>query len=501
MPLKTGHPIFVEQLRPQYTWVPNATRSVCYLCKRRFGLFRHKKNCRVCGEVVCSSCTQKKQSVVLDVTGFTKTRVCFACIVACTLPPAGSSIADRHQVHPMDTTHDCVPRGSLLRTSSHGKHRQLHHALVPHPAHGPTIRAENGAILRQSYIHLTPKAWDYEHFGNNFVDTARKTETRPTSIRYSDILGKGTHGPIKLLESEKGSPTSAETRNTLVLQPALPQPLLVAEAKAASSSPTKPTSMVLHLQHDMTYGYPLDFDWDFAWPKPPTVAFEKQRLDELFNFDILDGKQDDVLDIICDLAAQRLEAPLAAVSFIDHDHQYFKASTGWRIADVPRNQAFCAHVLRIKAPLAVNDTRLDARFDQNPLVTGPHAVRSYLAAPILSPVSHLVLGTVFIMDTEVRTFSSAQIDTIERLAIAAASHIDSHKYHSKTAAAPVAEKTTVTEAKAAATIEVPTETTAKDKDMAVMLQGLLQKTTQTQQEVATRGSAMSHTSSEAFEVD
>ncbi|OQS07354.1 hypothetical protein THRCLA_00631 [Thraustotheca clavata] len=453
------------------------------------------------------SCTQKKQSVILDVTGFTKTRVCFACIVACTLPPAGSSIAERHQIH-----NDALVLAQNIQSpresfSSTPKPTPVHNQLVPR---GPTIRAENGAILRQSYVHITPKAWDYEHFGNNFIDTTRKTEHRGTvSIRYSDIISKNP-APIKLLESggaATGEPApEEETRNTLVLtstphnkegvmllnqqevdsiKKPLPQPLqFVSSPTCVGPSDHHPT--VAHLQHDMQYGYPLDFDWEFPWPKPPTVAFEKQRLDELYNFDILDGNQDDVLDIICDLAIQRLEAPFATVSFIDHDHQYFKASRGWRIADLPRNQSFCAHVLRIKSPLAVSDTLVDARFDQNPLVTGPHAIRSYLAAPILSPVSQLVLGTVFIMDTKARSFTNAQIDTIDRLAVAATSHIDSHKYNNESK-------------KSAPTIAVARPT--DNNNMATMLKGLLQKTAMTQQEVASRGSAMSHSSSEALEVE
>nr|CCA22733.1 conserved hypothetical protein [Albugo laibachii Nc14] len=163
-------------------------------------------------------------------------------------------------------------------------------------------------------------------------------------------------------------------------------------------------------QKDFTY--PLDFGWDHPWPKPPLPPLEAERLDVLNSFNIMDTPNEDVFDIICDLASNALKCPIAAISLLAEDREWFKASVGLAQNEIPRSVSFCAHALMTKEPLIVSDTLVDKRFAKNPLVTGAAKIRFYAAAPICASTGH-ILGTVFVFDTVARTH--CDVATLEKL--------------------------------------------------------------------------------------
>ncbi|KDO25487.1 hypothetical protein SPRG_09430 [Saprolegnia parasitica CBS 223.65] len=160
--------------------------------------------------------------------------------------------------------------------------------------------------------------------------------------------------------------------------------------------------------------YELDFNWEHAWPRPPMPRDESSRLDALDSVKILDTQPQIVFDRICAMAAERLQCPMAAVSFIDGSRQWFKASVGLAQKSIPRHVAFCAHAIVSKDPLVALDTLLDPRFRSNPLVTGAASVRFYASAPICEHRTGQVLGTVFVLDVQPRTSCDATI--LEKLA-------------------------------------------------------------------------------------
>lgn len=176
--------------------------------------------------------------------------------------------------------------------------------------------------------------------------------------------------------------------------------------------------------HQPEFEYPLDFDWDHPWPKPPIVPDEDERLDVLRSFEIMDTPTEDVFDIICDLASNALKSPIAAVSLLDEDREWFKASVGLAQNEVPRSVSFCAHAIMSKEPMVVMDTLLDKRFAKNPLVTGAAKIRFYAGAPICTPSGHL-LGTVFVFDTQPRT--TCDIATLEKLSNVAMKNLEDRK--------------------------------------------------------------------------
>ncbi|OQS01434.1 hypothetical protein ACHHYP_00735 [Achlya hypogyna] len=173
--------------------------------------------------------------------------------------------------------------------------------------------------------------------------------------------------------------------------------------------------------------YPLDYDWEHAWPKPPVCQDESERLEDLYGYDILDTPQDDVFDIICDLASKALNCSIAGVSFIDETRQWFKSSVGLIQEEIPRNVSFCAHVVYTKQPILVADTQLDKRFDRNPLVTGRAGIRFYAAAPIICPGTGRVLGTVFVFDVSPRMREPGDVGTLEKLAQVVMKNLEDRK--------------------------------------------------------------------------
>jgi len=148
----------------------------------------------------------------------------------------------------------------------------------------------------------------------------------------------------------------------------------------------------------------------------PLPLDEARRLEALRHLDLLDSSPEALFDDIVALAALSCATPIALVSLIDQERQWFKACIGLDVTETPRDQAFCAHaILRPDALLIVPDTHEDPRFQENPLVLGAPHIRFYAGAPIFSPEGQ-PLGTVCVIDTIPRTLDAAQQAALIRLA-------------------------------------------------------------------------------------
>lgn len=154
------------------------------------------------------------------------------------------------------------------------------------------------------------------------------------------------------------------------------------------------------------YGYALNFDWKHPWPRAPVPANEDERLAELARYGIVDSEPDEKFDKLCRIACKEMKCPIAAVSFIDKQKQWFKANSGLTQKQIPRDVALCAHtIMHPKRALVVEDTSLDERFMNNPLVTRASAVRFYAGVPITTPSGYCI-GSVFVFDVK----SHANVD-------------------------------------------------------------------------------------------
>lgn len=147
-------------------------------------------------------------------------------------------------------------------------------------------------------------------------------------------------------------------------------------------------------------------------PLPPC---ESERLDALHRMKVLDTPPEKRFDDIARLAASICDVPIALVSLIDRDRQWFKSRFGIGAAETHRDLAFCAHAILGDGVFVVPDTAVDDRFRNNALVTGEPNIRFYAGYPLTTPEGYN-LGTLCAIDRVPRELSPMQLDALAVLA-------------------------------------------------------------------------------------
>lgn len=150
-------------------------------------------------------------------------------------------------------------------------------------------------------------------------------------------------------------------------------------------------------------------------PAAPLPLREPERLDALRRLELLDTAPEETFDALARLASALLGVPIAVVSLVDEHRQWFKASVGLDASETPREAAFCAHAILGDTVFVVNDTRHDARFADNPLVTGEPRIRAYAGVPLRTRDGH-ALGTLCAIDRRPRVFTERELALLEDLA-------------------------------------------------------------------------------------
>jgi len=147
----------------------------------------------------------------------------------------------------------------------------------------------------------------------------------------------------------------------------------------------------------------------------PRLIDEAARQIALERYDVLDSPPERAFERITQLVRNILGVPMAAVSLIDKDRQWFKSHDGIDTDETARNVAFCDHTIQQRAPFVVPDARADARFSANPLVTdGPH-IRSYAGVPLTTPDGYNI-GSLCALDTAPRDYEPGQLEILRNLA-------------------------------------------------------------------------------------
>ena len=153
----------------------------------------------------------------------------------------------------------------------------------------------------------------------------------------------------------------------------------------------------------------------FGTMKAPLPENESRRLESLGHYQILDTLPEPDFDDLTRLASQLCEVPIALISLIDAQRQWFKSRVGLDATETHRDLAFCAHaILEKNETLVVPDATQDERFSDNPLVTADPSIRFYLGVPLVDSGGY-PLGTLCVIDRVPRRLTPQQVYAVKVL--------------------------------------------------------------------------------------
>jgi len=147
---------------------------------------------------------------------------------------------------------------------------------------------------------------------------------------------------------------------------------------------------------------------------PTLLKNEPARLAALQKYAILDTEPERAFDDLVQLASFICNTPIAMISLVDEDRQWFKSKIGVSISQTPREIAFCNSAIRQPEIFVVPDTLNDERFRTNPLVTSEPNIRFYAGAPLINEEGY-ALGTICVVDQQPREFGPPQRAALEAL--------------------------------------------------------------------------------------
>lgn len=147
----------------------------------------------------------------------------------------------------------------------------------------------------------------------------------------------------------------------------------------------------------------------------PLPRSEAERIKALLDYELLDTPPEPQFDDLTALASNICETPIALISLVDSNRQWFKSAVGLAAKETSRKIAFCSHAILQQRLFEIEDARQDERFADNPLVTGDPQIRFYAGAPLETATGHR-LGTLCVIDRSPRALSSQQQEALRALA-------------------------------------------------------------------------------------
>ncbi|MFY0673483.1 MAG: GAF domain-containing protein [Bacteroidia bacterium] len=150
--------------------------------------------------------------------------------------------------------------------------------------------------------------------------------------------------------------------------------------------------------------------------KPKIPLNEKERLEDLVSTGLLDSKNEEEFNDFVDIASAIFDTPAALISLIDKDRQWYKSRKGISSRETPRELSFCAHAINNPhQPFIVENSLIDERFKDNPLVIDEPNVVFYCGVPIVSPKGN-ALGTLCVIDHTPRSARRDKVEALQKLA-------------------------------------------------------------------------------------
>jgi diguanylate cyclase (GGDEF)-like protein len=148
---------------------------------------------------------------------------------------------------------------------------------------------------------------------------------------------------------------------------------------------------------------------------PPLPTDEASRLESLRALNILDTAAEERFDRLTRLAKRLFDVPIALISLVDANRQWFKSCQGLGVTETPREVSFCGHAILGDEVMVIPDALLDERFHDNPLVVGGPQIRFYAGCP-LTTLDGRKLGTFCLIDQKPRDLDEGERESLRDLA-------------------------------------------------------------------------------------